>query len=204
MIDLYMWGTANGLRAAVALAETGLKHRVHKVDLGKGEQKRPEFLRLNPAGQIPVIVDQDGPGGRPLTLAQSGAIVVYACEKAGKFIPTDGVRRAMAAQWFLCTASDIAGTSGAVFLLETAVPEKSAANVDFLKNRLVNYFRNVDRHLAGRSFLADEISFADLALYPNYALRKPMLDAAGGMDNLARWGERMAARPGVQQGMSNR
>jgi GST-like protein len=204
MIDLYMWGTANGLRASVALAETGLEHRIHKVDLGKGEQKRPEFLKLNPAGQVPVIVDQHGPGGRPLTLAQSGAIVVYACEKAGKFIPTDGVRRAMAAQWFLCTASDIAGTSGAIFLLESVVPEKSATNVDFFKSRLVNYFRNVDRHLAGRSFLADEISFADLALYPNYALRKPILDAAGGMDNLARWGGRMAARPGVQRGMSAR
>ena len=204
MIDLYMWGTANGLRASIALAETGLAHRVHKVDLGKGEQKTPEFLKLNPAGQIPVIVDHDGPGGRPLTLAQSGAIIVYACEKAGRFIPTDGVRRAMAAQWFLCTASDIAGTSGAVFVLESVAPEKVPANVDFFKSRLLNYFRNIDRHLAARDFLADEISFADLALYPNYALRKPLIDAAGGMENLKRWGERMAARPGVQKGMNSR
>ena len=88
MIDLYMWGTGNGLRASLALAETGLAHRVHKVDLTKGEQRTPEFLKLNPAGAIPVIVDQDGPGGRPLTLTQSGAIVVYCCEKAAKFIPT--------------------------------------------------------------------------------------------------------------------
>ena len=202
MIDLYMWGTANGLRASVALAETGLEHRVHKVELGKGEQKTPEFLKLNPAGQIPVIVDHNGPGGRPLTLAQSGAIVVYACEKAGKFIPVDGTRRAMAAQWFWCTASDIAGTSGTIFLSESAVPEKVPANVEFFKNRLLNYFRNIDRHLAGRNFLADELSFADLALYPNYALRKPLIEAAGGMDNLKGWGERMAARPGVQKGMN--
>jgi len=202
MIDLYLWGTANGLRASVALAETGLPHRIHKVNLGKGEQKAPEFLKLNPAGQIPVMVDHDGPGGRPLTLAQSGAILVYACEKAGKFIPTDGVRRAMAAQWFWCAASDIAGTSSAIFQLETAAPEKVQANVDFMKNRLLNTFRSVDRHLAGRSFLAGEISFADLALYPNYALRKPLIEAAGGMDDLARWGERMAARPGIQKGMN--
>lgn len=202
MIDLYMWGTANGLRASVALAETGLEHRIHKVDLSKGEQKQPEFLKLNPAGQIPVIVDRDGPGGRPLTLAQSGAIVVYACEKAGKFIPTQGVRRAMAGQWFAFTASDIAGASAAVFLLETVAPEKMPANVEFFKNRLLTFFRHADRHLAGRNYLADEISFADLMLYPNYALRKPLIDAAGGMENLKRWGERMAARPGVHKGMN--
>jgi GST-like protein len=200
MIDLYMWGTANGLRAAVALAETGLAHRVHKVDITKGEQKKPEYLKLNPVGAIPVIVDHDGPGGKPITLAQSGAIVVYACEKAGKFIPTDPVRRAMASQWFLAAASDVAGVSSAVFNLEMNVPEKSAANADFFKNRLVGYFRNIDRHLAGRDYLADEISFADLMLYPNYAARKPLLESAE-LQNLKRWGDTMAARAGVQKGM---
>jgi len=202
MIDLYMWGTGNGLRASLALAETGLAHQVHKVDLTKGEQKTPEFLKLNPAGVIPVIVDRDGPGGKPLTLAQSGAIVVYCCEKAAKFIPTDALRRAMAAQWFAQAASDVGPTGGAIFQLEFAVPEKSPAISEFFKNRLITYFRHVDRHLAGRNYLADEISFADFMLYPNYALRKTMLEAAGGMDNLRRWGERMAARPGVQKGMN--
>lgn len=202
MIDLYMWGTANGLRASVALAECGLDHRVHKVDITKGEQKKPEFLKLNPAGAIPVMVDHDGPGGRPLTLAQSGAILVYACEKAGKYIPTEGRRRAMAAQWFMFAASDVAGTSSTVFFSENVVPEKVAANIDFFKNRLIRYFRLADDHLAGREYLADEISFADLMLYPNYALRKPLLEAAGGTENLKRWGEKMAARPGVQKGMT--
>lgn len=202
MIDLYVWRTGNGLRASVALAETGLAHRVIKVDLTKGEQRTPEFLKLNPAGQIPVMVERDGPGGKPLTLAQSGAIIVYCCERAAKFIPTDPVRRAMAAQWFLQAASDIGPTGGTVFQLEVAAPEKSPPIIDFFLNRLVAYFRNVDRHLAGRDYLADEISFADLMLYPNYALRQPMLDAAGDMDNLKRWGKRMAARPGVQKGMN--
>lgn len=202
MIDLYMWGTANGLRAAVALAECGLEHRVHKVDITKGEQKSPEYLKMNPLGAIPVIVDHDGPGGKPLTLCQSGAIIVYACEKAGKFIPTDGERRALAGQWFVAAASDIAGTSSTVFFSENFVPEKSVPNTDLFKSRLVAYFRNVDRHLAGRQYLADEISFADLMLYPNYAARTPLIESAGGMDNLRRWGERMAARPGVQKGMT--
>lgn len=202
MIDLYLAGTANGLRAAVALAETGLAHRVHKVDLANGEQRGTEFLKINPSGQIPAMVDQDGPGGRPLALAQSGAIVIYACEKAAKFIPTQGVRRAMASQWFMQALSDIAGTSGGVFQLENVVPERSEANTLHFKQRLIGFFRNVNRQLAGRDFLADEISFADLALYPNFAARKPLLETAGGVDNLMRWGARMAARPGVQKGMS--
>jgi len=202
MIDLYMWGTANGLRASVALAECGLEHRVHKVDLTKGEQKKPEFLKLNPLGMIPVMVDQQGPGGKPLTLTQSGAILVYACEKAAKFIPTEPRRRAMAAQWAMAAASDVAGTSAAIFLSEVVAPEKSPANIEFFKNRLLNFFRNIDRHLAGRQYLADEMSFADLMLYPNYALRKPLIEAAGGMENLKRWGDALAARPGVQKGMT--
>ena len=201
MIDLYMWGTANGLRASVALAETGLEHRIIKVDLAKGEQKKDEFLKLNPAGAVPVIVDRQGPGGKPLTLAQSGAIVVYACEKAARFIPTQGVRRALAAQWFMAAASDIACASGSMFQADNSLPDKSAANTEFFRKRLIQYFRNVDRHLAGRDYLADEISFADLMLYPNYAQRKTIIEAEGGMDNLRRWGERMAARPGVQKGM---
>jgi len=108
----------------------------------------------------------------------------------------------MAGQWFIAAASDIAGTSSAVFVSETLAPEKSAANAEFLKARLLNYFRNVDQHLEGRKFLADEMSFADLMLYPNYAARKPLLEATGGMPNLKRWGDAMAARPGVQKGMS--
>jgi GST-like protein len=90
MIDLYLAPTANGLRAAVALEEAGLSYRAHMVDLGKGEQRSPEFLKLNPAGLIPVIVDDDGPGGNPLTLSQSGAIVLYSAEKSGSCFRDEG------------------------------------------------------------------------------------------------------------------
>jgi GST-like protein len=202
MIDLYMWGTANGLRAAVALAECGLEHRIHKVDITKGQSRTPEFLKMNPAGAIPVMVDPEGPGGKPLTLSQSGAILVYACQKAGRFVPADARRREIASQWFMMAASDVAGTSAAVFRLENVVPEKSAANTDFFKNQLLGYFRVIDQQLAAREYLADEISYADLMLYPNYAARKPLIEAAGGMESLKRWGERMAARPGVKKGMT--
>ncbi len=201
MIDLYLAATSNGLRASVALEEAGLPYQAHKVDLAKGEQRSPEFLKLNPAGLIPVILDHDGPGAEPLTLSQSGAIVLYAAEKSGKLLPRDAARRAAALQWLMQAATDVAGASNAVFHVDTRVPEKNAANVDYFKRRLVDFFVVCDRRLEGREFLADELSVADLVLYPNFASRKALLDEARGLPNLQRWGAVMAARPGVARGM---
>jgi GSH-dependent disulfide-bond oxidoreductase len=201
MIDLYMAGTANGFRASVALEETGIPYRVHKVDLAKGEQRTPEFLKMNPAGAIPVIADSDGPEGKPLYIAQSGAIVMYLAAKSGKLIPRDARRRAQAIQYILMAASDIAGASGAIFQLEVVSPEKSPANIDLFKKRLLNYFTVIDQQLASREFLADEFSAADVMLYPNFFARKSLVDAAGGYENLQRWATTVGARPAVQKGM---
>ena len=201
MIDLYLAPTANGLRASVTLEECGLAYRAQKVDLAKGEQRSPEFLKLNPAGQIPVIVDPDGPGGRPLTMCQSGAIILYLAEKTGKFLPKDATRRAAALQWFMQGATDVAPTSGAIFQVEVVAPEKNPAITEHFKKRLLGFFSVCDRHLQGREFLADEFSIADLMLYPNFSARKGLIDQAGGFVNLQRWGAALAARPGVARGM---
>ena len=201
MIDLYLAGTANGLRASVALEEAGLPYRLHKVDLAKGESHTPEYLKINPAGLIPAIVDQDGPGGKPLSLAQSGAIILYVAEKSGRFMPKDAVRRAMALQWFAQGLSDVAGTSAAIFRMENSVPEKIAANTDYFRKRLLGFFSVCDAHLAGRDFLADEFSVAELMVYPNFALRKSLIDEAGGFASLQRWGAAVGSRPGIQKGM---
>ena len=201
MIDLYLAPTANGLRASVALDECGLAYKPHKIDLAKGEQRSAEFLKLNPAGQIPVLVDSDGPGGKPLTLAQSAAIILYCADKSGRFLPKDAARRALALQWMMQAATDVAPTSGAIFQLEMVAPEKNEAITSHFKKRLLAFFAGCDAQLASHDYLAGEISVADLMLYPNYALRKPLIDAAGGYANLHRWGAAMAARPGVQKGM---
>jgi GSH-dependent disulfide-bond oxidoreductase len=202
MIDLYTAGTGNGFRASVALAESGLPHRVHVIDLAKGEQKTPEFLKRNPAGAIPVLVDGEGPGGAELTLCQSGAIVLYLAEKCGKFLPTDPARRALVLQWFMQATTDVAPSSGMIFLSGGALPDKSPANTAFFENRLLGFLRACDRQLAGKDFLVGEISVADLALYPVVATRKALVDKAGDMPNLSRWAAAMAARPGVQRGMT--
>lgn len=201
MIELYTAGTANGHRAAVALEESGLPYRAHKLNLQAGDQKKPEYLKINPAGVIPAIVDPEGPGGKPLTLAQSGAILLYVAEKAGKLLPADPARRAVAMQWFMQACSDCAGTSGAIFQLSMAAPEKVPANVEFFEKRLVTMLRHADERLAGREYLADELSVADLALYPIALTRKPLIEKHGGLPSLAAWTARIGARPGVAKGM---
>lgn len=200
MIDLYTWSTANGLRPSIALAESGLEYRVHKVHFVT-ETKTPDFLALNPAGQIPVLVDSDGPGGKPLTIAQSGAILLYVAEKSGRFLPTDPARRATVFQWFMAAATDLSAANGAIFMLENETPEKSARILQFFKDRLLRFYSLIDQQLSGRDFIAGELSIADLILYPNYFKRKPLLDAAGGLTHLHQWGAKMGARPGVKKGL---
>jgi GST-like protein len=201
VIDLYLAPTANGLRAAVALSECGLTYTPHKVDLTKGEHRAAAFLKLNPAAQIPVIVDQDGPGGKPLTLSQSGAIILYCAEKSGKFLPKEPARRALALQWFMQAATDVAPASSAIFQLEMVAPEKNEAITNHFRKRLLNFFAVCDAQLAGNEYLAGELSIADFQLYPNYFARKALIDGAGGFANLHRWAAAMAARPGVAKGM---
>ena len=201
MIDLYAWQTSNCQRVAILLEECGLAYRVRKVDLFKGEQQSPEFLKLNPAAAVPVIVDSDGPGGKPLTLTQSGAIDVYLAEKSGKFLPKDPLARVHTMQWLMFTLSDCAAASMGVFLLSVVSPDKSPPNVSFFEQRLLRMLRVADGQLAGRSHLADELTIADFALYPIYVARKALVDANGGLANLERWSGTIAARPAVVRGM---
>ncbi len=201
MIEFYTWQSSNGQRAAILLEECGFDYRVHKVDLTKGEQRNPEFLKINPAGAIPVIVDPDGPGGKPLTLAQSGAIDLYLAEKAGRFIPVEPSRRVAAYQWLMQALTDCAPTSTGIFLSTILLPDKSPANAAWFEARLQQQFRLADAQLATREWLADELSIADFALYPIYAVRKALADAAGNLQHLARWGVALAARPGVAKAM---
>lgn len=201
MIELYLSGTANGFRASVALEEAGMPYRPHKIDLSKGENRKPEYLSINPAGLIPAIVDHEGPGGKALTVTQSGAIIVYAAEKSGRFLPKDPVRRARAWEWFMQGATDVSATSGALFRVENSVPEKHEGNTGYFRQRLLGFFATCDAHLASHEYFADEFSIAEMMLYPNFALRKAMIDGAGGFSNLQRWGAAVAARPAVQRGM---
>jgi GST-like protein len=201
MIDFYTFQTSNGQRVAVMLEECALEYRVHWIDLMKGEQRKPEYLALNPAGAIPTIVDSDGPDGKPLTLSQSGAILLYLARKTSRYLPADPARCALAWQWLMFGVTDCMSATAGIFFETALLPEKAPANLKWYEDRLVRLFRVADGRLEGRDWLADELSIADFALYPIYALRKSLADSAGDLSNLARWGAALAGRPAVQRAL---
>jgi len=196
MLDFYTWDTSNGMRVAIMLEECGLPHAVHRVDLMKGEQQKPDFLALNPVGAIPVLRDSAGPGGAPVVLSQSGAIMLYLAEKTGRFLPRDGAARAATLQWFMFALTDCMLATSMMFHNTTLVPEKSEVNANYFADRLARYFRVIDARLAGREWLADELSIADFALFPIVRFRPQVVDKAG-VPNLVAWRDRLAARPAV-------
>ncbi|MCS6781349.1 MAG: glutathione S-transferase N-terminal domain-containing protein [Geminicoccaceae bacterium] len=203
MIDLYTAATSNGQRASIMLEATGLPYRAHKVDLASGEQRAAAFLRLNPAGQIPVIVDHGGPGGAPLAIAQSGAIMLYLAERSGRFLPSEGRKRAAVLEAFMQVLTDVAPASAALFYMSKATEPPHPEVMAFCKNRFLSMLAQVDRRLARHPWLAgEEISIADFALYPTVAARKAILEEAQGLSDLQRWAQTMAARPDVARGMA--
>jgi GST-like protein len=200
MIDLYTAATSNGLRASVMLEETGLAYRAHTLDLAKGDQKKPEFLALNPFGQIPVIVDAEGPGGRTV-LAQSGAILMYLAEKSGRMLAASGPARLRTLEAYAAVLTDVGPALGAWLLTQRALGDKAKEAVGFLEQRLVSALRACDARLAKNQFLAGEFSIADVALYPVTARAPQLIQDTPGLDNFRNWIARMAARPGVARGM---
>lgn len=199
MIDLYTAGTGNGRRPALMLEECGLAYTVHKLDLSKGEGRTPDYLKINPVGAIPAIVDHDGPGGKPVTLAQSGAILMYLADKTGKFLPADLAARAPHLQWLMFALTDIAPSSSAVFYA-SRLDDKTAQGA--FEDRLLGQFAHADKRLGEAEFLAGSYGIADMALYPVVDGRKALIEKKGGMANLLRWAAAVGARPAVQKGMA--
>ena len=200
MIDFYGAATSNGMRARIALEECGLKYNWHPIDLLKGEHKTPQFLALNPNGQIPVIVDNEGPGGKPITLTQSSAIMLYCAEKTGKFIPADPARRAAMLESYMSASTDITPMFGTVNAVLRA-KEPHPPTAEMFKKSLRAYFQVWNDKLANRKFAAgDELTLADFSLYAGYWRTKGALpDCVAGFPNLERWAAEIAARPAIQR-----
>lgn len=203
MIDLYAAGTSNGMRARIALEECGLPYTLKFVDLAKGENKTPQFLAMNPFGQIPVMVDSEGPGGKPVTLHQSSAILWYAAEKSGKFLPKDPAARPAFLEAYMSASTDITPQFGAVFTVIRA-KEPHAPTAELLKQRLKLHFKVWDDLLGKRKYAAgSEFTIADLSLYAGYWRTKgAMPDLVAGLKHLERWAAEMAARPAIQRAIA--
>jgi len=202
VIDLYAAGTSNGMRAKIMLDECGLPYKLHPIDLTKGDQKTPEFLARNPWGQIPVIVDNDAPGGKPVTLSQSIGIMLYLGEKAGKFIPKEPAKRAAFWQALMNATSDMGPTLGSIFTVARA-KEPHKPSQQLFEDRWKQYMKAWDDTLAKQKYAAgDEVTIADFALYAVIGRAKQVVPGLiEGYKNMDRWAAEIGARPGVQKGM---
>jgi GST-like protein len=201
MIDLFTWSTPNGYKISIALEELGLPYEVHPVDIGRGEQFAPEFLAISPNNRIPAIIDRDGPGGRPLSLFESGAILLYLADKTGKLISADPAQRWAATEWLAFQIAGIGPMFGQLGHFRRYAKEKLPYAIERYTNEVNRLSRVLDGRLAKVEYLAGDYSIADIAVYP--WVRRP---EAYGLDystlpNLSRWLTAISARPAVQRGL---
>jgi GST-like protein len=201
-IEVWTWPTPNGHKVHIALEELGLPYTVVPVAIGKGEQFRPEFLAITPNHRIPAIVDPDGPGGRKLTLFESGAILIYLAEKAGSLIPTDPAARYTCLQWLMFQMGGVGPMFGQYGHFHHYAPEKLPYAQARYANEVQRLHRVLDKRLSEAAYLAgEEYSIADIATFP--WLRFPErrnIDLAQ-YPHVKRWHDAIAARPAVQRGV---
>ena len=202
MIDLYAAGTSNGMRARIALEECGLAYKLHPVALEKGENKTAQFRTLNPNAQIPVIVDHEGPGGEAITISQSTAILIYAAEKSGKFMPKDAAQRPAFWQALMSASTDMTPTLGAIFQIVRS-KDPHGPSAELFKGRWKQYLGVWDEKLSKQKYAAgSDVTIADFSLYAGYARAKGALpELCEGFPNAERWGKEMAARPAIQRAL---
>ena len=197
MIDLYYWTTPNGHKITMFLEETGLPYRIHPVNIGKGEQFRPEFLAIAPNNRIPAIVDQDpADGGAPVPLFESGAILLYLAEKTGRFLPTDLRGRAEVLQWLFWQMGGLGPMAGQNHHFSAYAPEPIPYAIERYVKETNRLYGVLDRRLADRPFVAGEgYSIADIAAYPWIVPHERQGQDLDDFPNLKRWFEAIAARP---------
>ncbi|MCB9780923.1 MAG: glutathione S-transferase N-terminal domain-containing protein [Alphaproteobacteria bacterium] len=206
-LQLYSVNTPNGKKIGIALEELGVPYEAHTVHIGKGDQHRPEFLAINPNGKIPALIDPDGPGGEPLAIFESGAILFYLAEKYGKLIPADAAGRSRALQWTFFQAANVGPMFGqfghfAMF----AKGKTDSYGEERYKAEVIRLLGVLDRQLEGQDWLIGEYSIADIATVPwvgGISFYKAE-EAVGLADfhNVVAWMERFNARPAVQRGLA--
>jgi GST-like protein len=202
MIDLYSWATPNGHKVHIMLEETGLPYRVHGINIRTGDQFKPEFLKISPNNRIPAILDHEGPTGKPLSLFETGAILIYLAAKSGKFLPADLDARYTALQWLMWQMGGVGPMFGQANHFRAYSVEKITYAIDRYTNEANRLTGVLDRRLAEARYLAgDEYSIADMAVFP--WMRNP---ERRGIDmnqypHARRWFDAINARPAVQRGV---
>ena len=200
-IDLYTWNTPNGRKISVALEEMGLPYKVHPINISKGEQHAPEFLKISPNNRIPAIVDPDGPGGKPVSIFESGAILLYLGEKTGKFLPKDLGERIPVLEWLMWQMGGFGPMPGQVHhFLMVENEQDRRYGLERYSKETQRLYGVLDRRLADHEFVAGKLSVADFAIlgwaWRHERHKVPLSD----YPNVARWYNTLMERPAVKRG----
>lgn len=197
MIDLYTFTTPNGRKASVMLEEVGLPYNVHTIDITKNDQFTPEYIAINPNSKIPAIIDRD----TEITVFESGAILIYLAEKAGKLLPTDQKSRFQVLEWLMLQMGSVGPMFGQLNHFKRFAPEKIPYAIERYEKETLRLYGVLDRQLSDHEFICGDYSIADVATYPwvaTYEFQGLTLDKH---PNLKRWVEALQQRPAVQRGM---
>lgn len=200
MIDLHFWPTPNGHKITLFLEEAELPYRIVPVNIGKGEQFEPSFLEISPNNRIPAIVDHEpAGGGAPISVFESGAILVYLAEKTGKFLPREGAARYDALQWLFWQVGGLGPMAGQNHHFVQYAPEEIPYAMDRYVRETARLYGVMNKRLADREYLAGEYSIADMASYPWIVPHESQQQKLEDFPHLARWFERVAARPATRR-----
>jgi GST-like protein len=202
MIEVYSWATPNGHKVHVMLEECGLPYRVHAVDIGAGEQFDPGFLKISPNNKIPAIVDPDGPEGRPISLFESGAILLYLAGKTGKFLPESVSAKYEVLQWLMFQMGGVGPMLGQTHHFRIYAPERIPYAIDRYTNEARRLYSVMDKRLGHAKYLGgDEYSIADIAVFPWLRSWKNQGIDWNDYPTLKGWFDEIAGRPAVKRGV---
>jgi glutathione S-transferase/GST-like protein len=207
-IELYFWPTPNGNKIAIALEEMGLPYVIRPVNIGKGEQFAPEFLKISPNNRMPAIFDPEGPDGVAISVFESGAILQYLGRKSGQFYPKDECARVAVEEWLMWQVANVGPMLGQASHFINYAPKivDDDAEIAYGRTRYVNeanrLFGVLERRLEGRDFLTGDYSIADMATFPWIRAARKMGIAAESFPLMCAWQERIEARPAVQRGLA--
>ena len=202
MIEVYSWATPNGHTVHIMLEECRLAYRVHPVDIGAGEQFAPSFLAISPNNKIPAITDPDGPDGQPISLFESGAILLYLAGKTGKFLPSDVHGKYEVLQWLMFQMGGVGPMLGQAHHFRIYAPEKIDYAIDRYTNEAQRLYSVINKRLAHATYLGGpDYSIADIAVFPWLRSWKNQGVEMGDYPHLKGWFDEIAKRPAVQRGV---
>lgn len=202
-IELYYWPTPNGWKVTIFLEEAGLPYDIVPVDIGAGDQFEEAFLRISPNNKMPAIVDQEGPGGEPISVFESGAILIYLAEKTGMFYPSAPREKYRVLEWLMFQMGSVGPMLGQAHHFRQYAPEEIPYAVERYTNEAARIYNVIDKRLSESEYIAgDEYTIADMAVFPWLVSYERQGQKLEDFPNLARWYESIEARPAVQRALS--